>query len=199
MIKTRKELKFYIQEDAKRNNMTPGYLYDFFSRLCGKESAYIFHYLKLLRYCEWHYNNKKNIFHKMMYFVTYIRLRRLGRKLGIHVPINTCGYGLRIIHLSGGVILNANKVGNYCGFNGGSLLGNKDTQDARPVLGDYVALGPGAKVIGKVTIGDNVFVAPNAVVIKDVPANSIVGGVPSKILKERPLSENKVYLCYGNR
>ena len=49
--------------------------------------------------------------------------------------------------------------------------------------GDNVGFGPGAKVLGKVTIGDNCFVAANAVVVKDMPANSIIGGVPAKVIK----------------
>lgn len=63
------------------------------------------------------------------------------------------------------------------------VLGNNGSQDARPVLGDNVAFGPGAKAFGKLTIGDNVFVAPNAVVTKDVSANTIVGGVPAKVIR----------------
>lgn len=44
--------------------------------------------------------------------------------------------------------------------------------------------GPGAKVVGNVTVGDNVFIAANAVVTKDCPANTLVGGVPAKVIKE---------------
>jgi len=91
------------------------------------------------------------------------------------------------MHLSGGggVLLNIKKAGNYCGFNSGVLLGNVDAPDNRPVLGDYVAFGPGAKAFGGVTIGNNVFVAANAVVTKDVPDNVVVAGVPAKIIKTR--------------
>lgn len=49
----------------------------------------------------------------------------------------------------------------------------------------HVAFGPGAKAFGNITIGDNVFVAPNAVVTKDDPSNVIVGGIPAKIIKEK--------------
>ena len=80
-------------------------------------------------------------------------------------------------------MLNIKKCGNYCGFNAGVLLGNIDSQDNRPILGDYVAFGSGAKAFGKISIGNNVFVAPNAVVTKDVPDNVIVGGIPATILK----------------
>ena len=80
-------------------------------------------------------------------------------------------------------MLNIKKCGNYCGFNAGVLIGNIKKLDNRPTLGDHVAFGPGAKAFGKLTIGNNVFVAPTAVVTKDVPDNAIVGGVPAKILK----------------
>lgn len=76
-------------------------------------------------------------------------------------------------------------MGHYCGVNAGVLLGNIDSNDNRPILGDYVAFGPGAKAFGKITIGNNVFVAPNADVTKDVPDNVIVGGIPAKILKDK--------------
>ena len=62
-------------------------------------------------------------------------------------------------------------------------IGTIDNQDARLMIGDNVALGPESKALVKITIGSNVFVAPNAVVAKDIPDNYIVGGVPAKILK----------------
>ena len=109
----------------------------------------------------------------------------MGFRYNLNIRPNTCGYGLRILHLSGGggVHLNIIRAGNYCGFNTGVLLGNKDSQENRPILGDHVSFGPGAKAFGKIVIGNNVFVASNAVVVKDIPDNCVVGGVPSKILK----------------
>lgn len=50
-------------------------------------------------------------------------------------------------------------------------------------IGDNVELAVGCKVIGRIKIGNNVIVAPNAVVVKDVPNNAIVGGVPATIIK----------------
>ena len=94
----------------------------------------------------------------------------------------------------GGILLNIKKCGNYCGFNAGVLIGNVESQDNRPTLGNYVAFGPGAKAFGKLIIGDNVFVAPNAVVTKDVPENAIVGGIPAKIIKFK--TENKIKKIY---
>ena len=47
----------------------------------------------------------------------------------------------------------------------------------------YVELTLGCKVIGGITIGNNVIVAPNSVVVKDVPDNSVVSGVPARTIK----------------
>lgn len=85
--------------------------------------------------------------------------------------------------ICGGVLLNVRKMGNYCGVNSGVLIGNNRGNENRPVIGDYVAFGPGSKAFGKIKIGNHVFVAPNAVVVKDVPDSVIVGGIPAKILK----------------
>lgn len=54
-----------------------------------------------------------------------------------------------------------------------------------PTIGDNVFLGLGSKVFGGITIGNNVIVAPNAVVTKDVPDNCVVAGVPARIIKDR--------------
>ena len=197
MITNKRELYFYLKEDMKRNGIASIRDY-YFHFLIGSEHARVFRYILCLRKCEYHYNNFTppthttntgglliTSWHKVCYTVMYVKLKWLGSKYGIQIPINCCGYGLRIMHLSGGggVHINAEKVGNYCGFNAGVLLGNKDSQDNRPLLGDRVAFGPGAKAIGQVRIGNNVFVAANAVVTKDVPDNVVVGGVPAKILE----------------
>lgn len=96
----------------------------------------------------------------------------------------------------GGILLNVNKVGNYCSFNSGTIIGNAGGNKNRPIIGDYVAFGPGAKAFGKIFIGDNVFVAPNAVVTKDVEPNRIVAGVPARVLKETKIEDNIVYQKY---
>ena len=54
-----------------------------------------------------------------------------------------------------------------------------------PEIGDNVIIYAGAVIVGNIKIGNNVIVAANAVVTTDVPDNSIVGGVPAKILKKR--------------
>jgi serine O-acetyltransferase len=50
------------------------------------------------------------------------------------------------------------------------------------VIGDNVYIGPGARLIGGFKVGNNVVIGANAVVIKDVPDNSVVAGVPAKVI-----------------
>ena len=188
MIKTREDLKFYIQEDAKANFMEGvNYLKYCLKLFSGSESAHVFRYLKCLRYCEYHCNNS-GFLHKLLYDINKVKLHRLGFKYNIRVPVNVCGYGLSLYHFAGGggCLVIAKKVGNYCHLQTGVLLGNAHhSEDEKPIGGDNVEFGPGAKVLGKVTIGDNSFVLANAVVTKDMPENSIIGGVPAKVLKVR--------------
>ena len=75
-------------------------------------------------------------------------------------------------------------MGNYCTVNTGCLIGKKNKdQKTIPSFGDNVTLNPGACVIGEIKIGNNVIIAPHAVVTKDVPCNAIVAGVPAKIIR----------------
>lgn len=186
MIKTRKDLIFYLKEDAKANRMDGCSILKYWGRLfVGSESAHVYKYLKVLRYCEYHCNNR-GILHNLLYKYYKIRLHRLGLKLNIRIPENVCGYGLTILHIAGcgGCFVNAKKIGNYCKLQTGVLLGNtNNSEEEKPTIGDYVGFGPGAKVLGKVTIGDHCFIAANAVVVKNVPSYAIVGGVPASIIK----------------
>lgn len=191
MIKNREDLLFYLKEDGHRNGIRIGGFINFFKYMLrvyiGDENSCSYRYIRCMRFLEYFYNTSDNYVYKVMAFLYNLKLLRLGRKYNISIQPNTCGFGLRIMHLSGGggVLLNVKKIGNYCGFNSGVLIGNKDNQENRPTIGNQVAFGPGAKAFGKITIGNNVFVAPNAVVTKDIPNNCIVGGIPAKIIKQK--------------
>jgi serine O-acetyltransferase len=66
----------------------------------------------------------------------------------------------------------------------GVTIGNRylDRPMEAPVLGNRVIVGAGAKILGNVCIGDDVSIGANAVVLMDVPANSIAVGVPARIV-----------------
>lgn len=106
---------------------------------------------------------------------------------GIEIhPGAKIGKGLFIDHGMGVIIGETTVIGdNVTLFQGVTLGGTgKERGKRHPNIGNNVVVGTGAKVLGNITIGDNSYVGANAVVIKDVPANSTVVGVPGRITKQ---------------
>lgn len=106
---------------------------------------------------------------------------------GIEIhPGARIGRGLFIDHGMGVVIGETSIIGdNVTLFQGVTLGGTGKHKGKRhPTLGDNVVVGAGAKILGNITIGDNVNVGANAVVVKDVPSDSTVVGVPGRIVKK---------------
>jgi serine O-acetyltransferase len=62
-------------------------------------------------------------------------------------------------------------------------VGVQKAGEQGPTIGDYVQFGTGCKVLGDITIGSNVLIGANAVVVKDVPPNSVVAGIPAKVIR----------------
>lgn len=103
---------------------------------------------------------------------------------GIEIhPGAIIGKGFFIDHGMGVVIGETTVIGdNVTLFQGATLGGTgKEKGKRHPTLGHNVVVGAGAKVLGNILIGDNVSIGANAVVVRDVPANSTVVGVPGRI------------------
>jgi len=115
-------------------------------------------------------------------------ISQLGRAItGIEIhPGATIGKGFFIDHGTGVVIGETTVIGeNVTLFQGVTLGGTGKQRGKRhPNIGNNAVIGTGAKVLGNITIGDNSYVGANAVVIKDVPPNSTVVGVPGRITKQ---------------
>ena len=114
----------------------------------------------------------------------------IGRRIIklVYPPLNTLyieakeiGGGLFIQH-GFSTMISAEKIGENFWINQQVTLGYKDNTRA-PIIGDNVTVTCGAKVLGPITIGSNVTVGANAVVVKDVPNNVVVGGIPAKVIK----------------
>lgn len=106
---------------------------------------------------------------------------------GIEIhPAAKIGKGLFIDHGMGVVIGETTNIGNDVTLYQGVTLGGtgKERGKRHPDIGNNVVIGAGAKILGNITIGDNSYVGANAVVIKDVPPNSTVVGVPGRITKQ---------------
>ena len=115
-------------------------------------------------------------------------ISQLGRFFtGIEIhPGAEIGASLFIDHGMGVVIGETTIIGDNVTLYQGVTLGGtgKEKGKRHPTLGDNIVVGAGAKVLGNITIGDNSYIGSNAVVIKDVPPNSTVVGVPGRITKQ---------------
>jgi serine O-acetyltransferase len=111
--------------------------------------------------------------------------RRVRNRYGIELPYSV-KLGRRVIfeHQHGIVIHGDASIGDDCVIRHGVTLGNRrlDRPFDAPTLGRRVNVGAGAKILGKVVIGDDVTIGANAVVCCDIPANCRAVGVPARIL-----------------
>jgi len=92
------------------------------------------------------------------------------------------GQGLFIDHGMGVVIGETSEIGEEVTLYHGVTLGGTSLEKGKrhPTLGDRVVVGAGAKILGAITIGPDTRIGANAVVVKSVPANSVVVGVPGQ-------------------
>lgn len=126
-----------------------------------------------------------------------ICLKLLSYKFGIQIPSETkIESGFRISHF-GTIIINPNAIiGKNFNIAPGCLVGNSHGKsDGVPVIGDNVCMNANSIIVGGVTIGDNVLIAPGAFVNMNVPNNSVVIGNPGTII-QRAESPTTKYIDY---
>jgi serine O-acetyltransferase len=163
-----KKLKVLIKSDLYRYTERS----DFKAFLKTYITIVGFNYLVWFRFTQ-KYNN----------IFTRFLLKRKMIKFGIEIHPNTkIGYGFYIGHFGGIVINERTIIGNNCNISQGVTIGqiNRGEKQGTPTIEDEVYIGPGAKIIGKINIGNNSAIGANAVVVKDVFPNTTVGGIPAK-------------------
>jgi len=94
----------------------------------------------------------------------------------------TLGKGLMLPHPNGVVIHGEARIGDDCMIMQQVTVGMIDESEV-PVIGNRVYIGAGAKIIGKLTVGDGARIGANAVVVNDVPSNATAVGIPARIIR----------------
>ncbi len=125
-----------------------------------------------------------------LYFLARLisQIARLLTGIEIH-PGATIGEGIFIDHGMGVVIGETCEIGNNVTIYQGVTLGGtgKDVGKRHPTIGDNVMVGSGAKVLGPIVIGNNSKIGAGSVVLKDVPEDSTVVGIPGRAVKRSTL------------
>ena len=120
------------------------------------------------------------------------KLYRLCRKYGIEIKTETkIGEGFCMIHPYNITVSPLAVLGKNVNMYKGSTIGNNTGNPmGSPVIGDCVQIGINATVIGGITVGDDVVIAPNAFVNQDIPSHSVVVGNPCRIHHKENATEN---------
>jgi serine O-acetyltransferase len=153
-----------------------------------------FHAMLFYRLAHWFWENQ-------LYFLGRL-ISHLGRFLtGIEIhPGAKIGRGFFIDHGMGVVIGETAEIGDNCTLYHGVTLGGTSwaKEKRHPTLGDNVVVGSGAKILGPFTVGSNSKVGSNSVVVKEVPPDSTVVGVPGRVVfSEAQKQEPRADLEHG--
>lgn len=135
------------------------------------------------RFGRWRYGVHPAFLRRFFSFI-YRLLKVVSQILtGVDIPCETVvGRRFRIDHFGGIVISGDTVIGDDVIVRNGVTLGLRRTGvEGAPIIGNRVDIGTGAKVLGPVRIGDDVAIGANAVVLTDVPSNSIAVGVPAVV------------------
>jgi serine O-acetyltransferase len=139
----------------------------------------------IFRAGSWCHRHKRYIWPKIVLPVLTIGQKMIEIATGIVLPFTAeIGKGLYIGHFGGIILSTKTIIGEYCNISQGVTIGQagRDGKQYVPRIGDRVYIGPGAKLFGKITVGNDVAIGANAVVTKDLPDNSVAVGVPAKIV-----------------
>jgi len=138
--------------------------------------------------------NLPGVIRQLVMFPYHIWWKWVEITTGISIsPDCRIGPGLYIGHF-GQIILHSDVVmGKDCNLSQGVTIGlaQRDGKWGVPTLGDGVYLAPGSKVIGPIHLADGTVVGANAVVIQDTEENSVVGGVPARVLRRQGQGEDE--------
>jgi serine O-acetyltransferase len=123
-------------------------------------------------------------------------LRRCMLSTGIQIPaITKIDKGFRIVHFGHIVVNPSSIIGKNFNISHGVTLGHSEgKQKGSPIIGNNVSIQTNAVVVGNVTIGNDVLIAPNSFVNFDVPNGALVIGNPAKIIEKEKASSK--YIIY---
>lgn len=178
MIKTKEDLKYYMEQDRlnlKQQKLKPSWYDD------------VWKYEIILRKHEYYHNKeKKNLIDKILLRHYNHKHHKLSSIYTTSIPINVCGPGLSIAHF-GALYINSNsKIGKNLRIQTGVVIGgSSSTPNKFANIGDNVYIGVGAKILGGVTIANCVAIGANAVVTKDILEEGTTwAGVPAKKISD---------------
>lgn len=191
MIDSKESLKRYLEQDK----VALGRNRDKRPRVYGDE---IWKFEILLRKVEYDINCRHGLFALFVGKYHKFRFHRLSIKLGFTIPPNVFAEGLAIPHY-GTIVVHANaRAGRNCRLHEGVNIGATSGGHEAALIGDNCFFGSGAKVIGAVTIADDVAVGAGAVVTRDITEPGTTwAGVPARKISDKDSHSNLCKELFG--
>jgi serine O-acetyltransferase len=157
----------------------------------GRWGAQGFWVMVIYRFGRWRYQVRPAIIRKLLSGIYHVLFKLVQIMTGIELPCEVeIGQNFIIDHFGGIIVSGYAKFGDNCRIRNGVVVGLRRVEDKRaPIIGNNVDIGAGAKVLGPIRIGDDVLIGANAVVLCDVPSNSIAVGVPAVVKSRSSCSE----------
>ena len=153
----------------------------------GDWSCQGFWVMLVYRFGRWRYRFKKGLVRKPLSLIYKIFYKAVQVVTGIELPCEVnVGRNFRIDHFGGVIISGYASFGDNCIIRNGVTIGLKNLGEKKaPHIGSNVNIGAGAKLLGAITIGDDVDIGANAVVLENVPDSSLAVGIPARIILKK--------------
>jgi serine O-acetyltransferase len=155
--------------------------YHAYDRNWGAQGFWV---MVVYRFGRWRYGVKTSFLRKPLSLLYRIAFKLIQIITGIELPCEVrIGRGFVIDHFGGIIISGYAQFGHNCRIRSGVVVGLRRVEEkCAPEIGDNVDIGTGAKLLGPIRIGNNVLIGANAVVLSDVPDDSIAVGVPARVI-----------------
>ena len=183
------EYKYLVLSDLYRINQKHNLSALLQQIVIGEAFKYIF-WMRTCRFFQ-----QRKLLKYTLYPVALILLNHYRYKFGIAVPFSAdIGPGFYIGHFGCIIVYPLCQIGKNCNISQGVTLGkaNRGKKEGYPTIGDNVYIGPGAKIIGNICVGNDVAIGANCVVTSDIPDHAVVVGVPGKVIS---FEGSEGYVC----
>ena len=154
----------------------------------NNRGRYVVRFLRVLRLAQTSRN-------RLVQIICKIILRRYRLRYGLEIsPTSKIGKGLYLGHAFNITVNHSATIGDWCNLHKGVVIGreNRGKRKGVPHLGNKVWVGINAAIVGNVSIGDDVLIAPNSYVNCDVPSHSVVFGNPCIIIHREISTEGYI-------
>jgi serine O-acetyltransferase len=143
--------------------------------------------MAVYRFGRWRYGFKHRIVRAPLSFLYKFTFKLVQIVTGIELPCEAnVGSRLRIDHFGGVIVSGDAAFGDDVVIRNGVSIGLLRTGvRGSPKIGNRVDIGAGAKILGPITVGDDSTIGANAVVLQDVPPDSIAVGIPARVISRR--------------